>query len=291
MADENTETLTLTELRAALPTPPAALVATLLADLDKAELVALGAQIASERVLVDDRRIYGLAHAFLSKATDAQKDALVGFSGELLAVAVHQALALEAALAASSSAGSASSAARDVASLAAKTAFTRGVGARDQAVSALMTFDARDKALRERVKRAAGVATNAMLLEDGLKNLGALADELVAHTGVAIAERARLARVTSAFGANLRAHAAKVKETSDAAGNPKLAQAAGGELNFLDGVNLHFLGDVIHVFEAAHDVDPTIPRLVPISTRRLLGKRARAAASADDVAPVPVAPS
>lgn len=285
MANDDPETLTLAELKDALPAPSTDLVAKLLADLDKAELVALGAQIASERVLVDDRRVYGLAHAFWSKASDAQKATLVGFSEELLAVAVHQALALEAALAATSSAGSASAAARDVASVTAKAEFRRGVVARDQAVSALTTVVGRDKALRERVKRSAGVATNAMLLEDGLKNLADLTDELVAHTGDAIAERAKLARVTAAFATSLRAQAAKVKETSDAAKNPKLVQAADGDLNFLDGVNLHFLSDVIHVFEAAHDVDPTIPRLVPISTRRLLGKRARAAAKNDAASP------
>lgn len=50
---------------------------------------------------------------------------------------------------------------------------------------------------------------------------------------------------------------------------------AQGEIDFLDGVNLHLLSMVIAAFEAAHDVDGTIPRLTPIATRRALGKSRR----------------
>ena len=43
-----------------------------------------------------------------------------------------------------------------------------------------------------------------------------------------------------------------------------------GALDAEDGANLLLLGHIVQVFEAAHDLDPTIPRLVPIATRRLL---------------------
>jgi hypothetical protein len=53
-----------------------------------------------------------------------------------------------------------------------------------------------------------------------------------------------------------------------------------------DGEAFHLLEAIIDAFEKAHDIDPTIPRLVPISMRRHFGKYTRKAPAAADAPPV-----
>jgi len=71
----------------------------------------------------------------------------------------------------------------------------------------------------------------------------------------------------------LKAAAKKVRETAGRelrTVNPKATQA---NLDLHDGINVVILGQIIRAFERAHDLDPTIPRLVPISTRRLFNRK------------------
>ena len=56
---------------------------------------------------------------------------------------------------------------------------------------------------------------------------------------------------------------------------PSDEQRRQAELDWLDGVNLQVLDEVVHAFEAAHDLDPSIPRLAPIATRWLSSKRSK----------------
>lgn len=45
---------------------------------------------------------------------------------------------------------------------------------------------------------------------------------------------------------------------------------------------IYLLGLVIHAFEAAHDIDPTVPRLVSIAPRRpLIGHKSSVRAPAE----------
>ena len=48
-----------------------------------------------------------------------------------------------------------------------------------------------------------------------------------------------------------------------------------GDLDRSDGVNIHLLTLIIRAFENGHEQDPTIPRLVPIATRRLFTRTAK----------------
>jgi hypothetical protein len=82
-------------LAAALGKPDPELLAALLDGTIEADLVAKGRDIASSRVLTDMRRVYTLAHTFWSGAPAETRDKLRGFSPELLAIAVDQALVLE----------------------------------------------------------------------------------------------------------------------------------------------------------------------------------------------------
>ncbi|WP_437326816.1 hypothetical protein [Sorangium sp. So ce381] len=50
---------------------------------------------------------------------------------------------------------------------------------------------------------------------------------------------------------------------------------ARGDLDRADGINLILLEQIVRVFERANEQDPTIPRLVPIATRRLFSRSTR----------------
>ena len=53
-----------------------------------------------------------------------------------------------------------------------------------------------------------------------------------------------------------------------------------------DGEAFLLFDAIIDAFEKAHDIDPTIPRLVPISMRRHFGKHARKAPTAPPAPPI-----
>ena len=50
---------------------------------------------------------------------------------------------------------------------------------------------------------------------------------------------------------------------------------SGAEVDRWDGINLVLLRRLVRVFEAAHAVDNTVPRLTPIALRTIFGVRAQ----------------
>src|SRR5689334_2992394 len=100
-------------------------------------LVERGRQIASSRVLTDVRRLYATAHACWSSASKDKREKLRGFSSELLALAVEQALALERLLDAHESAGQKKDATRATKDAALREAHSRALLLRDQAYEVL----------------------------------------------------------------------------------------------------------------------------------------------------------
>jgi hypothetical protein len=76
------------------------------------------------------------------------------------------------------------------------------------------------------------------------------------------------------------AHAAAVRSTTlEASARPSGKRATQGRLDKKDGEAFHLLDAIVDAFEKAHDIDPTIPRLVPISLRRHFSGHARKVAA------------
>jgi hypothetical protein len=46
-----------------------------------------------------------------------------------------------------------------------------------------------------------------------------------------------------------------------------IAEVAQADVDYWDGINLALLGQLIDLFEAGHQTDPTVPRLVSIALR------------------------
>ena len=284
----NPDDLTLEQLGKSLGTPAPELLEAIAPPATYDDLIDVGRQIKSSRIITDMRRIYALAFTVWSKATDEQKDALVGFSPELLALGVDRALALEKMTADTGDAAQLDAETLKHRETEARVAFQRGITLRDHAQRALARIAGRDPVLRARLEAARGTAEDAAALAKGIERMAALGKEWLAAPTGPIAARAKLARLSPAYLDKLAQAGEAVRTTSAAAtGKATTGKASQGEIDLLDGINIHILGEIVHAFDAAHEVDATIPRLVPIATRRLLGKRNGTAKPAEKPAQSP----
>ena len=252
------------------------------------EFIAAGRKIASQRIIKDEQRIYNAAFQFWHIATPAQKKTLIGFTPELLSLAVAEARKLTEMAGAADAAKQAASGTSAQSLAEAAKVQAAAAALRDQATSTLKTIAAHDRSWLTRIVAAQANAD----LPTALGALAGVASEMLGH-GVhaskrsASAARCKLHGLGPAYIDELRA-AEDAARSSQKAHVGRTRTGAQGALDLEDGFNLYFLGAVIRAFDAAHDRDTTIPRLVPISTRRLFGAHSHGA-RADANAPPPVA--
>lgn len=281
--DTNEPTHTLPELKTALGEPDEALDEAFFHGVPDAELIAQGQQIATPRILTDARRIYATAFDFWGRATDAQRSRLRGFSLPLLAIGVHHTLQLQGMLDTHTTRHDNSTTSRDRREREAKEAFDSALLLRDQAIPVLRSVVAGDHDMSAEVESSVGTADSPENLAKAVKKLAKVGARVVGLKKGPLAARARLMQVDSTYVEQLEAAGARLlaadEKTKARSGGARVSQ---GLLDREDGANLRLLGHVIDVFEAAHDIDPAIPRLVPIATRRLLGRTRK---SADKAAP------
>ena len=231
-----------------------------------------GAKIATERVLTDMQRILGQAYVYWQQAGPAQRRVLRGFSKPLLAAAVDRALALRALRRGSTSANVADKAARASTAAAASAAFRDGLILRDQAQTVLRTTIGTDPAARERLTVAVGTAETDESLAAGLGQLADLGQTLIDDSRTSA--RAAIAGLDTEYVAELAAAAESVRAAATQSSGRLAAKLANqGALDALDGLCIELLSNIIHAFDAARDRDGTVPRLVPLATRRLLASR------------------
>jgi hypothetical protein len=294
---QETESMPLATLAAELGEPPATLLEGRLAGMTNAELLALGKTISSQRIVTDATRIYHQAWDFWSKATAPQKKLLRGFSRELLAVAVHEAMRLEEMVSLETSGERTAATKRSSVAGNLDTAFGRALALRDQAFTALGEAAGQDRGRAGEIKAARGTANDGVALAAGLVQMAKVLRgwEKASKTDQALRTRLALASVDGSYASELEAAAAAVKTATGrmkkSVATRKVSQA---ELDRADGINIVLLRQVLRTFEAAHAVDPMVPRLVPISTRHLFsrgsGKRPKKPTGAKAVAPA-AAPS
>lgn len=177
-------TKTLNELAAILGPPDPALLASLMTTDAVAAYQEQGRSIASSHVLVDAERLYGLAYAMWNAATDAQQALLVGFSEGLLAVGVHQALALRAATTLADADGHSDKTARKVSETGTVAASAKALALRDQGEVVLKTIAGHDALLKTRIAAAVGTAETPENLAKGTERIAALGKELVDRKSV-----------------------------------------------------------------------------------------------------------
>lgn len=240
-------------------------------------LVEAGATIATVRLVTDGGRLYGEAFAFWDSASDEQKKCLRGFSPALLGVAVHHLDALRKLESGATQQSHENATQRAAADESAREAATKAIAIRDQAYDA-MRDTAGDQARRKQVDKAVGTADTAAKLALGLDALAKLLTLWMASKDEDLKARLELAQLDKSFVGELERAASDVRGAAAAAAKRTSTKASQAALDREDGVQILLLGQIIRAFDAAHERDHTIPRLVPISTRRLFGRIRKKAA-------------
>ncbi|MRG91371.1 hypothetical protein [Polyangium spumosum] len=279
-SDDPTHTLEI--LAAKVGAPPPGLLDALLAGTDNEQLTDKGREIATSRLVVDGVRLYQEAYNFWQEASDEQKKRLKGFSLPLLGVAVHQLLALHVRAQKMADDASDEGKSRAKRTTEASRTASHAVAMRDQAASALRDAAGLDPALRAEVDEAVGTAETTDTLARGLSGLADVLDTwLKSPAGSSIHARLTLASLDAAYAEELHATANAVRTTAAQAGERNAARAAAqAGLDREDGVAILLLGQIVRAFDAANDLEPTIPRLLPNSTRRLFSRRTKKKAGA-----------
>jgi hypothetical protein len=276
---------TLDDLASRLPAPPRGALEAITGDVPAEEFVRIGATIATSRILTDEARLYSQAFDFYTHATESQKEALVGFTPELLALAVHQAVALRAMERKVGVTGQAQASAQAQRSGTFTEQMQAAIVGRDQLRTVLLSVAGRNRGLRGQVAKATGTADDAELLANGIEALVAVGRAFLLLDGPPRA-RAQIHGLKAIYLDSMAAMAASLRQAADA--RVTLNRTTQGELDHADGINAHLLGEIIHVFQAAHDREGSIPRLVPIAARRLFSRSgARAAVGNPDDGPSP----
>jgi len=259
--------------------PKLALLQALLARTSNAELVEPGATIASSRIVVDCARLYQEGWNWFATAPAGQRKKLRGMSEDLFVLAIHQALSLEHMRQTREGTSTGDGSVRAGRERAATEAFSAGVSLRDQASTVLRDAVGLDGPRRAEVDEVVGTAESVDALCSGLKGLGELIQRWLGSGDQVLLDQLKLANVDGDYAQELFDARATARATATEAGlrtgSPKASQA---ELDREDGINILLLGRIIRAFEAGHNIDPTIPRLVPISTRRLFNRKRKKAA-------------
>jgi len=233
------------------------------------DLVATGASIATARILTDAGRLYDNAFDFFERATPAQKRNIRGFSRALLGVAVHHADALRKLQAETAATSQENATARVVSDEHVQGTVSAALTLRDQAYKSLRDAAAGRTTLRKEVEKAFGVADPPEKLAAGLDGMANVLTTWLASDNTALETRLELANLDKPYATELTEAALAVRAAVATAAKRTSPKAMQSALDREDGVQILLLGQMIRAFEGAHDRDSTIPRLVPISTRRL----------------------
>lgn len=264
-------------LASAAGKPDTSLLEAIVADASDEDLIAVGRTIDTRRIIVDTSRLYGEAWSFWSGASPELRKLVRGVSKELLALAIHQALHLERMRDARSDASAESATTRAAVEKEAEEAFRAGITLRDQAYDAMRGATGLNEALRSALDATVGTAETSEGLAQGLSGLAKLLEGwLTNKKQPALVKRLALASLDKEYAEELAAAAKLVQATDVKAGKKapalKVTQA---ELDREDGVAILLLGQIIRAFEAGHTRNASVPRLVPISTRRLFNRATR----------------
>jgi len=255
---------------------------------DRAELTAMGSEVGSGRIDADSARLYGQAGDFFAAASPVQKRALRGFTPNLLRIATWAARRSQT-LWQQREHGLAEIQARKGQRVQdAEQARKRALAVRDQWRALLRALSGGDPRRDSDIERAYGRAKEASELSRSLSALASLGRSyLVDHVHAA---RARDSGLDTNFLAETERLAAAVPaQIATGVTAREDAAVTQAEVDLWDGVNLLLLGCILDLFEAAHVLDPSVPRLLPLALRR--GSAQPAPASpADSKLKVPTLP-
>ena len=230
-------------------------------------LLVLGTRVSTDRIDTDCARIYGQAATFFHTASPTQRAALFGCSGALLRTAIWAAQRGHNLWAERSASTTASNAEKTHQQNEAQLLRRRGQALRDSWQAGLRAIAAGAPRRLDEIATAYGTAEDSTALADSLRRLAALGKRYAKDAKLrAGAEEAGLNEAMLARTESLAAQIASTGESATAV-RPR-SKVAQNEVDRWDGINLTLLKRIMDIFEAGHLVDPSVPRLTPISLQR-----------------------
>lgn len=263
-------THTWSSLLALVPPPSAADAELYAVELPPTDLVERGANIRSEKILTDIVRIAGQVAEFWNHAETTQKRHLLGFSWPLLQVLVHSGKKLADMVATRNAHHDEREANRSAAFAIADETYKQGMDERDRLVVALEAVESLSPGLEARIAAARATVHDHDSLANSLQALIKLARELLSVPQSRVARQLTDGGVTTAELNTLETLATNVKSAGEqASGARTQGNVSQSDLDLQDGTCLAHLERVMRIFNRAHERDASIPRLVPIATRRM----------------------
>jgi hypothetical protein len=247
-----------------------------------------GTSVSTSRITRDGARIWGTISAFFLRATPAQRAHIPAVTDDFLRVAVWSTYQGQLAFGAFQDASATIAAARTGRNANDEDLRRRGGERRDVLYNGLRILAGQKGELRSQVEQAYRRSMQPRDIATTLRALVKLGREALADTSPAAVQRRRGSLIMAEFLTDSEGLATEVESIGrDAAAVPAPSPVSQADLDLWDGRNLAFLELAIDAFETAHAIDPSVPRLVPISLRSLLGTRRRV----DKAASPPDAPS
>lgn len=267
-------TLSLEQLQALYPAPPPELRAALLQGQTTEHFKEMGARMESDPVVAEGSNVVAKAHQFLLTATEPQRKTLRGCSRNVLGMAIHELVTLKTlanSVANVTNVSKTEKAARE--KQAVKTR-ARAMGLERQAETLLRRAAFKDPALLAKVDGYCAAVEDHVGLSQRMQNKAALIREWCSSTDASMKVKVEFADLDVTYAAALEEAARQVLETGNAAQAAVRRGVEQGEQDVQDGLCMFLTLEIARAFDAAHDLDPTIPRVVPVMIRRALGYRA-----------------
>lgn len=232
--------------------------------LTPAEYVAIGRKVHTSRVTADAARLYGQALDFLGRATPAQRVALLALSDRFLQTAIWAARKGMNLCAAYERDNDLAQLAQKKRRATADAQVAQAEGYRDALHEACEHLAGDDLHLGPEIEAAYSKSQEATELAASLEKLCDLAERLLTSTEPSVVLRRHGTALSRELLTRVRELADKLAAAGIAAGSTRAAGAISqSEVDFWDGLNVTLLRRIIQVFNAGHQIDPTIPRLLP----------------------------
>jgi hypothetical protein len=234
------------------------------------ELVAAGQQVSTNRITTDATRLYGYSTDFYEGATEDQLDVMPSLSLDLLRVGVWSAIKGNQLFKARRAGRSDATDTQTTLDAVAEEKRTRALALRGVLYQLLKTIAAGSTDWTTKIDQAYGTYGKTEEAVKSLEGLEKLAREMLTDPTPELKAIIDTTRLSIAWLDRFHQAAEAFKEAAQKAGAVAAAPAVTqGKVDYWDGINLVLLKRVIDIFDAGHDADPTIPRLIPISLRNL----------------------
>lgn len=259
-------------------------------DREPLALVDAGSQVATSRIDTDCARLYGRAGDFYNSASPQQRQALRGFSPELLRLALWSARHGQQLFEQRRLASDAGTARQEQRQVQAQSLRQQALARRDQLAALLRLAAGGNSQHGAEIMRAYGRIASPEELAQALDDLTKLGRRYLSGSDAALTRRAAAAGLDAAYLDEAAALAKTARAQLRTAEAPRgAAEGSQSEVDLWDGVNLFLLASVIELFDVANQLDPTVPRLIPLALRTWFGRSA-AVKKPKAPAPEPTAP-